>query len=149
MMNFKFNQFIVDQNVLFVIQTYLGERTEEIFTSLYEIANTITSETLKKTRAARLDKRCEIYYKKSKIPITIDVVSRYYDRHLLENPDSALPITVNIYFKKKMKHYNLDQLKLLSEEKFEKSIGLRECMTALVEVTQPDIKLPKCLKGIL
>ncbi len=145
-MEWKFNKFEIDHTIMFVIQHYLGESTEEILASFYETANTIVTQTLKVSRARCLEKKTQFMYKKSKMPITISIHSRWFT---YVKPGESLPVDVEIKFTKKMLRVNPEDLASYASEKFEKTIGLRDDTTQLKNLENPEIKLPKVLKGVL
>lgn len=134
---------------MYVIQHFLNESTEEILTSLYEIANTAVANTLKKSRAQNLNKRIKIFYKKSRLPMQLNIYSPFYESHQRLCPNEALPIDVEVKFPNQFIQLDIKQLEEMSAEKMEASLGLRDKMTGLAGISKPQAAIPKVLKDIL
>lgn len=150
-MNHKLRHFRIEKSVAFVIQNFMGESTEEMMSSLYEVANTIATNTLKKSRARKLDKKVKFLYKK-KLPIQINVNSGCYKRYGQTEKDMTKPIDVDveIKFSSEMAYMQAGRLETLVEEKLEQSIGLRDKIETTIQKPEaPKIDIPKVLKGVL
>lgn len=148
-MKYRFNKFEIDQNILYVIQNFLGETTEEILASMFELANTTTTNLLAKSRARRLEKKIQFFYKKTKLPMELCVSSGYLRDVRAGTSVDPVWVSVKITFPEKLLRLDLKQLEEAAGEKLEKSIGLRDDMTKLAHVHTPDMNMPKALKGVL
>lgn len=148
-MNYKFKSFDIDHNLLFVIQNYEHQSTEEILSTLHEAATSIVSESLKSTRASILNKRSKFFYKKSEIPILMCCTSAPYKQHEKWHPGQPLAVNVEVRFPKKILRMKPSDLEALAGEKFEKSIGLRDEITKFAALDKPEVQLPRGLKDVL
>lgn len=150
MMNYKFLLFKVDTVLVNMLHEATGESVTEIMANIYEATNTITSSSLKTTRASRLNKRCKFFYKK-KYPIQINCMMPYYFRHYENLVDKTIEINVEVRFPSTKYHYlNVEMMKKLADQKFEQSVGLRENIE--IDIEKPNsmkIELPRNLKGVL
>lgn len=148
-MNYKYSSFEIDRNIMFVIQNYIGDRTEEMLVAFYDMANSIVSESLKSTRAKSLNKRCNLFYKKTKIPILFTCSSMLFEYHEKHGDGKPLLVSVEIRFPKHVLRADPKQLEEIANQKFEKNIGLRDDMTKLINIDTPEVKVPRTLKGVL
>jgi hypothetical protein len=120
-----------------------------MFSTFYDMANSIVSESLKSTRAKRLSKRCNLFYKKTKIPLLIICESIQFEYHERHSAGKPLAVKVEIRFPKRTMRADPKQLEDMANQKFEKNLGLRDDMTKLINIDMPEVKVPRTLKGVL
>jgi hypothetical protein len=147
-MNYKFVQFCVDDNLLYVIQKVTSENTEDILLYLYEAATAVTTDFAANGRGRNLNRRNKFFYKKNiSIPIQLEVYS--YDFTDKKKNGQVPNVHVYIKFPQSKRYLSVEQLDQLYETNIEKSIGLVDEIPHLINFDIPEIKVNKNLRKVL
>lgn len=148
MKTYKYENICIDNNLLFLIQKVTKESTNEILVWLWDMMESVTSQGLQKTEAQRLNKRLNIFYKKTDIPVRMDVRSSYLKGSWASSKDEV-DIWVNVSFPQERTEYKSENLKILSAEKMEKEFGMVDEIRVMQEIRKPAVKAPRYMKGIV
>lgn len=146
-MVYKIDSFSVDKNYLHIIQNVSRDHTEEIYSYLYESAISIIEDFFsKKKLPKRLNRKNTFFYKKnSTLPVTIEVHS-WVEYSIREG--STPGVHIMIKFPVIHQNMNVKQIQEIYEEKLEKSLGLTDKVTNLVNFDLPTTKINKNLRKI-
>ena len=147
-MAYHINLFEVDKNYLHIIQSVSGDRTEEIYSYLYESAISVIEDFFSKKKLPKvLRRKNTFFYKKNTtLPISIEVHS-WVGYHLSNG--GTPQVSIIIKFPPNSKQINVRQIQEIYEEKLEKSLGLSDEVTSLVNFDIPTTKINKNLRKIL
>lgn len=147
-MSYKIRSFTVDNNLMHLVQRISTDPTEEVLTYLYESAISIIEDFFNKKKLPKTLNRKNIFFYKrdTSLPITVEVYSAvsYYAQNQ-QTPE----VGIIIKFPTNTTNMNVEQVQLLYREKLEKSLGLSDEVTRLVNFDTPKMKINKNLRGVL
>ena len=147
-MNYKFEQFCVDDNLLYIVQKVTSERTEDILLYLYEAATAVTTDFAANGRGRSLNRSNKFFYKKNiALPIQLEVYSYAFAE---KKANGQIPtVYVSVRFPQSKRYLSVEQLDQLYNTNIEKSIGLVDEIPHLINFDIPEIKLNKNLRAVL